>query len=125
MCKKKKKPKLRVYEIVYSGAAISLNDFYSQNNYKSGLGKKKKFKNIFKILMLEKGLKWMNEFKLDIRYRSRNDVDNVVGTAKIFVDVMKGAYIKDDNRNHYKSMSITYDETLKHNTFIFKITQLK
>ena len=116
---------MRVYEIVYEGAVMSLNDFFSQNNYKAGLSKKKKFKNIFKILMLEKGLKWMNEFKLDVRYRSKHDCDNLSGIAKLFVDVMKGVYVKDDNRNHYKSMSITYDEELKHNTFIFKITQLK
>lgn len=116
---------MKEYTIVYEGKMISLNDFYAQNSWQKGAESKKKFKNIFSILLLQARVKWMKEFKLDVRYRSRHDVDNVIGGTKIFVDCMKGIYVKDDNREHYKALSLTYDETLKHNTFIFKITQLK
>jgi len=116
---------MREFKVVYTGKAISLNDFYSQGHWSSRNATKNKFKKIFSILMLEAKFKKVDRFKLDVLFNSRHDTDNIVGMTKIFVDTMKGKYIKEDNRNHYKALSIAYDDSLKHNTFIFKVTEIE
>lgn len=116
---------MKKYEIVYKGKIISLNDFYSGSHWSKRSKAKVHYRDIFSILFIEAKLKWIDKFRLDVRYNSRHDVDNTIGICKIFVDTMKGKYIKEDNKKHYKGLSIIYDETLKSNTFIFTITQLK
>ena len=112
------------YIIKYEGKALSLNDFYAGGHWKKRADGKKKYDNIFKVLLLEARVKWMHEFRLDVVYNSKHDCDNVVGMSKIFVDSMKGIYIKEDSKRYFKGLSITPDTSLKNNTFIFKLTQL-
>ena len=115
---------MREYEIVYQGAVTSLNDTNGQGWHKRHAATKK-FEKIFTILMLEAKFKKIDKFRLDVRYNSAHDCDNIVFISKVMVDSMKGKYIKDDTKKYYRGISITPDESLKYKTFVFKITELK
>jgi hypothetical protein len=113
------------YEIVYEGKITSLNDTSGQGWYTRNKAVNK-FKDIFTILMLEAKFKKIDRFRLDVRYNSRHDCDNVVFICKTLVDTMrKQKYIKDDTKKYYRGISITPDESLKYQTFVFKITEEK
>jgi len=115
---------MREYVAEYQGKVTSLNDTNGQS-WRKRADATNKFHGIFKILMLEAKFKPLKKFRLDVRYNSRHDCDNIVFVAKVFVDTMKGDYIKNDTKEFYRGISITPDEKLKYNTFIFKISELK
>ena len=92
---------MKVYEIVHKGKITSLNDTSGQGWYIRNKAVKK-FKEIFTILMLEAKFKKINKFRLDVRYNSRHDCDNLAFICKTMVDTMKGKYIKDDTKKYYR-----------------------
>lgn len=115
---------VKSYSVTYFGQAPSLNDWYSGKHWGTRLQVKNKYSAIFLDMMLRAGLPKMNQFNIHILYNSRHDVDNVVGVSKIFVDCMKGKYIKDDTKKYFRGLQIEPDESLKLNTFIITINIL-
>ena len=115
---------MKEYIVEYQGKVTSLNDTNGQS-WRKRANAVTKFHGIFTILMIEAKFRKIDKFRLDVRYNSRHDCDNIIFVCKVFVDTMKGVYIKDDTKKYYRGVSITPDESLKTNTFIFKITELK
>jgi len=118
---------MREYEIIYSGPGVSLNKWYASNHWKKRHQAKNKYKEIFSGLFLEAGMHLgpqMNCFSVHLEYRSTMDVDNTIAMVKIAVDTMKGMCVPEDNRNHFKRVTLEYNPQLKHNTYIFRIREL-
>lgn len=64
-------------------------------------------------------------FALEVTYNTNHDPDNLVAVIKCFVDTFRElGYVKNDTRDHYKSLSIAYDSTLPKVTLQFKIIPL-
>jgi hypothetical protein len=115
---------MRSYTVTYTGQGISLNMFYAGGHWSERSKVKTKFKNIFTILFLQAKIKPLEQFTISLVYNSRLDPDNVVAMAKVYCDSLKGRYIKDDTKKYYKGLSISPDETLPHNTYVFTITEV-
>lgn len=61
----------------------------------------------------------LNEFRVEVFYNSRFDVDNVGGGLKMVIDHLKHkGFIIDDNPKYFKQLSITFDATLPKSTYI-------
>lgn len=113
----------KTFKIVYTGKGISVNEFYNKNHW---IGRKQlvdKYHPIFQKL-IDDNMPEMNilKYSLIIYYNSRHDPDNVIGTGKVFVDVLRGKsggykFLGDDNKKYCKFIGIVPDENLPHNTF--------
>lgn len=122
-----------IYEIVYTGKGVSLNQFYSQGHWSARYNIKRKYRKIFDELFKKSDLKWMDKFSIIIFYNSRHDVDNVTGMEKVLVDslkheekdgeVLRYGFIHDDSKQYYRGLSIYPDESLATNTFKFLIIE--
>ena len=93
-----------IITVKHDGKLFSLNDLYSQGHWSKRSGIKNKFRKIFHEEMSKKNIGWMNTFYLLVFYNSRHDVDNISGMSKVFVDTMKGEFVHDDDRKHYKGL---------------------
>jgi len=116
---------MKKYTVVYEGKMISLNDFYAGGHWSRRHKAKLKYRAIFDILLLQAGVKWMDEYRVDLDYNSRHDCDNAVAALKFLNDSLKKKFVKEDDPRYFKGLSINIDKTLKYNTFNFTITQLK
>ena len=74
--------------------------------------------------MVAAGVQPMQKFSLHLRYNSKHDVDNLSLLGKLAVDTMKGRYIPDDTKKHYRGIHVQVDEELPHNHFVFTISEL-
>jgi hypothetical protein len=114
---------LKSYKFVYNGQGISLNAFYSSNHWSGRTKILKQYHPIFHKLIEEQLPKEnIKAYSLIIFYNSKHDPDNVIGTGKVFVDVLRGnsggfKYIEDDTKEYCKFVGIVPDESLRHNTF--------
>lgn len=115
---------MKQYTIKFDGKIPSLNDIYSGKHWTYRSSMKNKYRDLFSILLLEKGVKWMNEYRVDMTYNSRLDSDNAIMGIKFLNDSLKKKYTKDDDPRYFKGFSINVDKKLKPNTYIFKIKQL-
>jgi hypothetical protein len=111
----------RHYEIPYDGEIVSTNKFYASGHWGIRSTLKNKYIKIFSILLLKYEVKPMKEFKISLEYNSRHDVDNVGAMVKFFCDTLKLKYVPEDNRKHFKGMSIDFNPDLKKNTLVFHI----
>jgi hypothetical protein len=105
--------------VLYQGKGFSLNDLYSQGHWKKRSSLKNNYSFIFKALMKEARLEFMDSFYLMVVYNSRLDVDNVSGMAKVFVDSLKNNYIVEDTKKYYKGLMIFPDSTLDKDSVYF------
>jgi hypothetical protein len=128
----------KVIKIVYTGKGVTLNDFYAQKHWSARYALKTKYNAIFQQLFIDsKDLTWMDEYSLVIFYNCRMDLDNVVGTEKLFLDslkqkkdrhtgeIVREGYVYDDSQAYYKSLVVLPDKTLPKNTFEFYLLQHK
>jgi hypothetical protein len=116
----------KVTKICYNGKGVSLNDYYSSSHWSARHSLKKKYlKLLFPLMDKELSKDMIDKFGLYIFYNSRHDPDNVVGTEKIFMDMLKTHFgvIIDDSKKYYKSLSIIPDDKLETNTFEFYLTE--
>lgn len=113
---------MKSISITYSGQGISLNDWYGGNG---GWYKRKNLKDkyslIFSKLLSEKDIPEIHQFTMGLTFNSRHDTDNTVAMLKMFVDTLKGKYIKEDSKEYYKGLTIDYDSTLPKQTYVFTI----
>ena len=102
----------------------------SSNSLKSGNWRvagnlKKKFAKLYRPYILEADMKPMTMFSVEVRYRSRLDVDNVTGSLKVFVDELRYlGIVPDDNPKHFPKFSVEYNKEFKTNTIEFTIIEL-
>lgn len=109
-------------EIEYNGKWPSVNTLRN-NRWDSNQGLKNKLRRTFSLLVLEQKPKKMAKFRVDVRYNSRLDPDNV--SLKYFVDSLKDiGIIIDDNKKFFKGLSVEPDESLKYMTYIVKVTEV-
>ena len=112
-----------VYTISYQGQGVSLNQFYSGGHWSIRNKLKTKYHAIFKELLDASDVKKVNQCSLLMFFNSRHDVDNVVGLEKLFMDTIKGEYLKEDDKRFYKGLMIFHDDKLPTNTFEFIILE--
>ena len=109
------------FEIQYEGKWPSTNDLRNKH-WRSNQGLKESWRKKLGILIREKTSKKLDRFKIEVLYNSRLDPDNV--TLKFFCDSLKDCgVIVDDNKKYFRGFSIDPDESLKHNTYIIKVTE--
>lgn len=116
---------MKEYTIRYDGKIPSLNDIYAGKHWSFRSAKKNKFGDIFTILLLEAGVKWMDEYRIDLEYNSRLDADNCIMAIKFLNDSLKKKYVAEDDARYFKGFSINVNKKLKSNSYKFTITQLK
>jgi hypothetical protein len=116
---------MKKYTIRYDGKIPSLNDIYAGKHWSFRSAKKNKFRDIFSLLLLEAGVKWMDEYRIDLEYNSRLDADNVIMAIKFLNDSLKKKYVKEDDARYFKGFSINVNKRLKTNSYKFTITQLR
>ncbi len=109
------------YKIVYSGKIPSTNTVYASGSWQVRAAEKIKWAKIITTLLLEAKVKPFNNFNLEIKYRTRHDVDNLSILAKYFSDTLKIKYVKDDTSMLFKKLTIEYNEDLPKNTIEFYI----
>jgi hypothetical protein len=112
-----------VYTISYHGQGVSLNQFYSGGHWSIRNKLKSKYHEIFAKLLDTSKVKKVNQCSLLMFFNSRHDVDNVVGLEKLFMDTIKGGYLKEDDKRFYKGLMIFHDDQLPLNTFEFIILE--
>lgn len=110
-----------IYSILYKGPLVSSNKFYAGVHWTQRAKLKDDYALVFNDLLKKAKVKKFTEFSLTMRFNSRHDVDNVVATAKIFIDTLKGKYVEDDTKAFFKKLSVLYDSTLEKNSAIFEI----
>lgn len=123
----------RVWEIVYTGKGVSLNDFYSQGHFYKRNELKKKYTAIFNKLIQEAGVEPIDKYILTCYFNSRHDTSNVSGMIKMFEDTLAGVHnrragyqvyefqrlIPDDDKSHCLGIEIYPDTELPKNTYKF------
>jgi len=111
-----------VYEVLFIGKWLSINEAYSSNRWKRTAVKndyKTTFKNLIRDLNIKRKI---NTYTIDVEYWSRLDSLNLCAGIKIFEDCLKEEEcIIDDDKRYQKGISITPNEDLKHNTYIIRI----
>ena len=109
-------------KISYSGPVVSLND-YKNTSWRKLKVKTDILKFVFMSLVLDKKLPKLAFMELKVFHNTRLDVDNVTGTIKVFVDVLRHCnVIADDTKNYFDYLSIQYTPQLEKNTLVFEIT---
>lgn len=111
------------YSFTYIGVMVSANATFAGMHWTKRKALTEKWHGIFAKLLTEAGTRPMARFKLLLRYNSRHDCDNLVLPCKWLADTIKGRYVPDDSKKYYRGVTIEPDETLKHNTFTFTITE--
>ena len=113
----------KIYKISYQGKIFSLNDLYRQGHWSIRSTLKNKYKKLFLELIHKQEIKYCKQFYIIVFYNTRHDPDNIIGVVKVFVDAMKGEIIPDDNKKHFKGVSIFPDNTLSANTVDFLLIE--
>ncbi len=109
-------------KISYSGPVLSLNQ-YKSLSWRQLKTKTDKLKVVFMSLVLAQKLPKLAFMELRVFHNTRLDLDNVTGTIKIFVDVLRHCnVIADDTKNYFDYLSIQYTPQLEKNTLVFEIT---
>lgn len=112
------------YTIRYEGAGISNNEFYAGKHWTVRAGIKKKYAKIFGWLIKGKAKKY-DTIGIVLFYNSKHDADNVTGgMIKVFLDTIKGKYIKDDAPQYCKMVASIFDPDLPKNTFEFVVIKI-
>lgn len=110
-----------IYTIVYEGPIVSNNAFYAGMHWTKRNDLKNNYNIIFSNLLTKAKVKPFKQFRLNVRFNSKHDCDNVVATLKIFVDTLKGKYVENDTKEFFTGFSVEHDDTLKKNTMVFQI----
>ena len=109
-------------DILHTGLIISLNEYKSLSWLKL-----KKLVDVLKlqlqVLIQRAKLPKLKYIEIRIFFNSRHDIDNVVGTSKVFVDCLRAQrVVPDDTKGFFDYMSIAFDPKMKKKTILFKIT---
>lgn len=110
------------YTITHTGAWLSWNTLLSQNRWqRSKL--LASWVPIYQKMFADAQVQPMTHYRLDIRYWSRADADNLV--IKRLIDTLRSEkLVPNDDKRYFKGFSVTPDATLKHNTYVVTLTDL-
>ena len=110
------------FTVKYEGKWPSTNTLRN-GHWRSNQGLKVKMRKIYADLILEQQPKPMDQFVVKVCFNSRLDVDNV--SMKFFMDSMKDiGIIVDDNRKHFRGLTVVPDETLDKSTYVITVTEV-
>ncbi len=109
------------YSVKYSGPLVSNNKFYAGVHWQVRNKIKNDYSLIFKKLLRDQKIPKFDSFTLRLVFNSRHDIDNVVATAKIFIDCLKGEWVADDTKKHFNRLVIEHGPELETNTAIFEL----
>ena len=110
------------FQVTYQGKWTSTNALRN-GHWRTNQGNKNKMRKIYADLILEQKPKPMDRFVVHVAFNSRLDVDNV--SMKYFMDSMKDVgLIVDDNRKHFRGLSVEPDETLGSSTYVVTVTEI-
>lgn len=104
------------------GQPPSLNKFYAGKHwtYRKRLGDD--YKKLVKAALAEFDKFTICDFSLSIRYNSRYDCDNSILCSKFVADALvEEGFVADDSPKYYKSLRISYDQTLPKGTYVVKV----
>jgi Holliday junction resolvase RusA-like endonuclease len=107
--------------IIFDGPIVGLNQYKSLSWQK--LKSKIDFLK-FQLIPLIKAAKVPKLLYLELRvkHNTRFDLDNLTGTIKVFVDLLrKEGIIEDDTKRFFDYLSIEYDPSLKKKNLYFEI----
>jgi len=109
-------------KISYSGPVLSLNQ-YKSLSWRQLKTKTDKLKVVFMSLVLAQKLPKLAFMELRVFHNTKLDLDNVTGTIKVFVDVLRHCkVIEDDTKNYFDYLSIQYTPQLEKGLVVFEIT---
>jgi hypothetical protein len=114
----------KTQSVTYQGKILSLNDYAGGKHW----GAKEKWKNptkdfLLKAMLIE-GFTPVENFSVRVRFNSRHDIDNIIPLEKVFVDVLKGRYVPEDDKRFYRSLTIEYDPALPKSTFVLSLVEV-
>ena len=113
------------YELFYEGKLISTNQakaFHWRKLKKLVDALKARFTEVINEVNPPK----FKQFEIEVEFWSRFDCDNTVFSIKIMVDALvNSGYLIDDNKNHWRKLTVTAKKGMKNNTILFKIKKVK
>ena len=112
------------YTFTYSGAGLSSNKWYAGIKWAARIALKKTWAAKLAPLIAAAGFQHMERFTAHLRYRSKMDADNTTAMLKLVLDQIKGVWVPEDSPKYFKGFSVSYDDTLPHDTYIFTIVEL-
>mgnify|MGYP000058577432 FL=1 len=108
--------------IITLGQPPSLNTFYSGRHWTVRKKLGDEYKRQVKDALGAFDIPTIETFTISIRYNSRFDCDNSILCSKFVSDALvEAGFVDDDNPKHYKSLRISFDETLPKKTYQVKI----
>lgn len=109
------------FSVLYEGKWPSTNDLRNKH-WRSNQALKETWRKKLGWLILEQRPRKLKQFRIDVRYKSKLDPDNV--TLKFFCDALKDSgVIIDDNKKYFRGFSITPDDSLSHNSYILTVSE--
>lgn len=112
------------YIFEYNGPILSTNEVKSKH-WKTLKKKVDALKLVFKKMILDSNLPDLDQIEVQVEYWSRHDVDNVTSSVKFFVDqLVKNKKLPEDNKKHWRKLTIEVNKKLKINTLKIKIISL-
>jgi hypothetical protein len=107
--------------VKYEGKMLSLNQCYTLHWSLKSLYQK----NLIKNLEWIKVNPILNSYSVEVSCNNRLDLDNNVAVVKMIIDELKKRkYLKEDNTQYFKKLTINEDLTLKKNTLIVTVKSL-
>lgn len=113
----------RRYKVVHRGDLLSMNERLSMK-WGDYTPKLKKLKWKLKQQIIRAKAPRLETFSLQVRFNSKQDVDNVWLTCKVFVDLLRAMNkVPEDYNQFYKSVCVEFDQNLPRNTIIFEVCE--
>jgi len=115
-----------VYQFEWSGAHISLNDWYSSAHWTTRANQKYKWHRIFSNIIKDQEVEPIEHYKIKLKYNSRLDPTNTITMIKLFEDTMvELGVIKGDSKKYCKGVEIMPVEELKSKQYIIEVEKIK
>lgn len=103
----------------------SLNKIYGGMHWRERSKMVNVYHAVFEHTLVKFQFYRLQKFRVELNYYSMLDVDNTVYAVKLLVDTLRAMKIVvDDDPRYFRGLTITPDEKLPENTYIFKIISI-
>jgi hypothetical protein len=112
---------MATWQILHTGDIVGLNEY--KRNHGAKLSKMiNPIKWQLNPKIAKQKIPRLPYFELRVTHNTKFDLDNITGTIKVFVDLLRfHEIIKDDTSRHWDYMSIAYDPMLPKRSILFTI----